>query len=44
MNPETNSAFHRAKQTVTVTIEFCNRLAAERTTIDQLTQAHIDIC
>jgi integrase len=44
MNPVTDSAFHRAKQTVTVTIEFCNWLAAEHnTTIDQLTQAHIDL-
>lgn len=44
MNPVTDSAFLRAKQTVTVTIEFCNWLAAEHgTTVGQLTQAHIDL-
>jgi integrase len=44
MSPVTDSAFLRAKQTVTVTIDFCNWLAAEHNTIvDQLTQAHIDL-
>jgi len=44
MNPVTDSAFLHAKQTVTVTIEFCNWLAAEHdTTVEQLTQAHIDL-
>lgn len=44
MNPVTDSAFLRAKQTVTVTIEFCNWLAADHdTTVDRLTQAHIDL-
>jgi hypothetical protein len=41
MNPVTESAFLRAKQTVTVTIDFCNWLAAERsTTINELTQTY----
>jgi len=40
----TDSAFQRAKQTVTVTIEFCNWLTAEHvTSIGLLTQAHIDL-
>lgn len=44
MNPVTDSAFLRAKQTVTVTIEFCNWLASEHdTTVDRLAQAHIDL-
>jgi hypothetical protein len=44
MSPVTDSAFLRAKQTVTVTIEFCNWLAAEHsTTVEQVTQAHIDL-
>jgi hypothetical protein len=44
MNPVTDSAFLRAKQTVTVTIEFCNWLATDHdTTVDRLTQAHIDL-
>ena len=44
MNPVTESAFLRAKQTVTVTIDFCNWLAAENgTTVDHVTQAHIDL-
>jgi len=44
MSPVTDSAFLRAKQTVTVSIQFCNWLAAEHnTTIDKLTQAHIDL-
>jgi hypothetical protein len=44
MSPVTDSAFLRAKQAVTVTIEFCNWLAAEyNTTVEQLTQAHIDL-
>jgi len=44
MNPVTDSAFLRAKQSVTVTIEFCNWLATEHdTTVDQVTQAHIDL-
>jgi integrase len=44
MNLVTDSAFLRAKQTVTVTIEFCNWLAAEHdTTVEQVTQAHIDL-
>ena len=44
MNAVTDSAFLRAKQTLTVTIEFCNWLAAEHdTTVEQLTQAHIDL-
>jgi hypothetical protein len=43
MNPVTDSAFLRAKQTITVTIEFCNWLTAEHgSTVEQLTQAHID--
>ncbi|MEE6163401.1 MULTISPECIES: hypothetical protein [unclassified Mycolicibacterium] len=43
MDPVTDSAYQRAKQTVTVTIEFCNWLVAENdTTVHQLTQAHID--
>ncbi len=43
MNPVTDSAFLRAKQTTTVTIEFCNWLTAEHgITIAQLSQAHID--
>ncbi|MGY4649802.1 hypothetical protein [Mycobacterium sp. URHB0021] len=43
MSPVTDSAFLRAKQTVTVTIEFCNWLAAEHdTTVEQVTQGHID--
>jgi hypothetical protein len=44
MSPVTDSAFLGAKQAVTVTIEFCNWLAAEHnTSVDQLTQAHIDL-
>jgi integrase len=44
MRPVTDSAFLRAKQTVTVTIEFCNWLAVEHdATVEQLTQAHIDL-
>ena len=44
MSPVTDSAFLRAKQTVTVTIEFCNWLAAEHdVTVEQVTQAHIDL-
>ena len=44
MSPVTDSAFLGAKQAVTVTIEFCNWLAAEhKTSVDQLTQAHIDL-
>jgi len=44
MSPVTDSAFLRAKQSLTVTIEFCNWLIAEHDTgIDQLTQAHIDL-
>jgi hypothetical protein len=44
MHPVTESAFLGAKQTVTVTIDFCNWLAAENdTTVDQVTQAHIDL-
>jgi hypothetical protein len=44
MSPVTDSAFQRAKQTVTVTVEFCNWLAAEHnTSVEQLTQAHIDL-
>jgi hypothetical protein len=44
MSPVTDSAFLRAKQTVTVTIEFCNWLAAEHnTTVEEVTQAHIDL-
>jgi len=44
MSTVTDSAFLRAKQTVTVTIEFCNWLAAEHhATVEQLTQAHIDL-
>lgn len=44
MSTVTDSAFLRAKQTVTVTIEFCNWLAAEHnTTFRQVTQAHIDL-
>ena len=44
MSPVTDSAFLRAKQTVTVTIEFCNWLAAEHnTTVEQVTQGHIDL-
>jgi hypothetical protein len=44
MHPVTDSAFLRAKQTVTVTIEFCNWLAVEHdATIEQLSQAHIDL-
>lgn len=43
MNPVTDSAFLRAKQTITVTIEFSNWLTAEHgITIEELTQAHID--
>jgi hypothetical protein len=43
-DPAGDSVFLRAKQTVTVTIEFCNWLAAEHhITVDQLTQAHIDL-
>jgi hypothetical protein len=39
MSPVTDSAFLRAKQTVTVTIEFCNWLAAEHNgTVEQVTQ------
>jgi hypothetical protein len=44
MGTVTDSAFQRAKQTVTVTIEFCNWLVAEHnTTVDEVTQAHIDL-
>ena len=44
MKPVTESAFLRAKQAVTVTIDFCNWLAAEHdTTIHDLNQAHIDL-
>jgi hypothetical protein len=44
MNPVTESAFLRAKQTVTVTIDFCNWLAAQYdTTVNELTQSHIDL-
>jgi integrase len=44
MSSVTDSAFLRAKQTVTVSIDFCNWLAAEHnTTVGQLTQAHIDL-
>ena len=44
MSPVTDSAFLRAKQTVTVTIDIWNWLAAEHdATVDQLTQAHIDL-
>ena len=44
MSTVTDSAFLRAKQTVTVTIEFCNWLAAEHnTTFERVTQAHIDL-
>lgn len=44
MNLVTDSAFLRAKQTVTVTIEFCNWLTAEHgITVEQLTQAHLDL-
>jgi hypothetical protein len=40
----TDSAFLRAKQTVTVTIEFCNWLSAKRSVaFDQVTQAHIEL-
>ncbi len=44
MSPVTDSAFLHAKQSLTVTIEFCNWLGAEHDTgIDRLTQAHIDL-
>jgi integrase len=44
MSTVTDSAFLRAKQTVTVTIEFCNWLAAEHdATVEKLTQAHIEL-
>jgi hypothetical protein len=44
MSPVADSAFLRAKQTVTVTIEFCNWLAAEHnTTVEQVAQGHIDL-
>jgi hypothetical protein len=44
MGTVTDSAFQRAKQTVTVTIEFCNWLTAEHeTSIELLTQPHIDL-
>lgn len=44
MSPVTDSAFLRAKQSLTVTIEFCNWLVAEHNAgMDQLTQAHIDL-
>jgi hypothetical protein len=44
MHPVADSAFLRAKQTVTVTIEFCNWLTADwGITVEQLTQAHIDL-
>ena len=44
MSPVTDSAFLRAKQTVTVTIDFCNWLAGEHnTTVEQVTQGHIDL-
>jgi hypothetical protein len=44
MNPVTESAFLRAKQAVTVTIDFCNWLAVEHnTTSAALTQTHITV-
>lgn len=44
MGSVTDSAFLRAKQTLTVTIDFCNWLATEHgTTIGDLTQGHIDL-
>jgi hypothetical protein len=44
MDPVTNSAFLSAKQTLTVTIDFCNWLATEYdTTIGELTQGHVDL-
>ncbi len=44
MNVVTDSAFQRAKQAVTVTIEFCNWLTAEHgITVEHHTQAHIDL-
>lgn len=44
MDVVTDSAFLRAKQTTTVTIEFCNWLTAEHdTSIEHVTQAHIDL-
>lgn len=43
MDSVTDSAFLRAKQTVTVTIDFCNWLAAEHgISVEQATQSHID--
>lgn len=44
MNSVPDSAFLRARQTVTVTIDFCNWLAGKHSTIvDQLSQARIDL-
>ena len=44
MSLVTDSAFQRAKQTVTVTIDFCNWLTADHgITVEHLTQAHIDL-
>ena len=44
MSVVTDSAFLRAKQTLTVTIEFCSWLSAEHgITLEHLTQAHIDL-
>lgn len=44
VSPVTDSAFLRAKQSLTVTIDFCNWLAAEHHTgVRELTQAHIDL-
>ncbi|SON58623.1 hypothetical protein MSIMFI_00101 [Mycobacterium simulans] len=44
MSPVTDSAFLRAKQAVTVTIDFCNWLTAEHNlSVEQLTQAHLDL-
>jgi hypothetical protein len=44
MNPVSESAFLRAKQTLTVTIDFCNWLVTEHdTSLSNLTQGHIDL-
>lgn len=44
MGTVTDSAFQRAKQTVTVTIDFCNWLADEHeTSVHLVTQAHVDL-
>jgi len=44
METVTDSAFLRAKQTTTVTIDFCNWLTTEHnTSIEHVTQAHIDL-